>query len=99
MLPRHARRHTWMAWPPGLRASLDLPDAAALAAPGALLVQQCARDTLFPMEGMRGAVEKLERIYAKSGIPDRFAGTFHDAPHSFTPVMQAEAFAWLERWL
>jgi hypothetical protein len=99
MLPRHARRHTWMAWIPGLRAALDLPDAAALAAPGALLVQQCLRDTLFPMAGMRGAVEKLERIYAKAGIPDRFAGTFHDAPHSFTPAMQAEAFAWLERWL
>lgn len=99
MLPRHARRHTWMAWTPGLRASMDLPDAAALAAPGALLVQQCARDTLFPMEGMRGAVEKLERIYTKAGILDRFAGTFHDAPHSFTPVMQGEAFAWLERGL
>jgi dienelactone hydrolase len=99
MLPRHARRHTWMAWLPGLRASLDLPDAAALAAPGALLVQQCAQDTLFPMEGMRGAVDKLQRIHAKAGIPERFAGTFHDAPHSFTPAMQAEAFAWLERWL
>lgn len=99
MLPRHARRHTWMAWTPGLRASLDLPDAAALAAPSALLVQQCAQDTLFPMDGMRGAVEKLERIYAKARIPDRFAGTFHDAPHSFTPAMQAEAFAWLERCL
>lgn len=99
MLPRHARRHTWMAWTPGLLASLDLPDAAALTAPGALLVQQCARDTLFPAEGMRGAVETLERIYAKAGIPERFRGTFHDVPHSFPPPLQAEAFAWLERWL
>lgn len=99
MLPRHARRHTWMAWTPGLRASLDLADAAALTAPGALLVQQCLRDTLFPMDGMRAAVERLQAIYAKAGIPERFRGTFHDAPHSFTPAMQAEAFAWLERWL
>jgi dienelactone hydrolase len=99
MLPSHARRHTWMAWTPGLRASLDLPDAAALTAPGALLVQQCAHDPLFPMSGMRAAVERLQAIYAKAGIPARFRGTFHDAPHSFTPAMQAEAFAWLERWL
>lgn len=99
MLSRHARRHTWMAWIPGLRSSLDLPDAAGLVAPGALLVQQCLRDTLFPMEGMRGAVDQLERIYAKSGIPERFRGTFHDAPHSFLPAMQDEAIAWLERWL
>ncbi|MET0395396.1 MAG: hypothetical protein ABW277_01085 [Longimicrobiaceae bacterium] len=99
MVPAHARRHTWMAYTPGLRASLDLPDAAALLAPGALLVQQCARDTLFPMAGMRGAVDKLERIYAKAGIPERFRGVFHDEPHSFRPAMQDEAFAWLERWL
>lgn len=99
MVPAHARRHTWMAWVPGLRGSLDLPDAAALTAPGALLVQQAARDTLFPVEGMRAAVEKLERIYAKAGIPDRFRGAFYDEPHSFSPAMQADAFAWLQRWL
>lgn len=99
LLPNHARRHTWMAYTPGMYASLDLPDASALIAPGALLVQQCARDTLFPMSGMRGAIEKLERIYAKAGMPERFRGTFHDEPHSFPPQMQEEAFAWLERWL
>lgn len=96
MIPAHARRHTWMAWVPGLRASLELPDAAALVAPGALLVQQCARDTLFPAEGMRAAVDRLERIYAKAGIPERFRGAFYDEPHSFTPRMQDDAFAWLE---
>lgn len=99
MLPKHARRHTWMAFAPGLKASLDLPDVASLIAPGALLVQQCARDTLFPMSGMRGAVDKLEKIYAKAGIAERFRGTFYDEPHSFRPNMQEEAFAWFERWL
>jgi hypothetical protein len=88
-----------MAYTPGLRRSLDLPDVAALIAPGALLVQQAARDTLFPMTGMIGAVGKLSRIFAKAGLPERFRGTFHDAPHSFPPAMQDEAFAWLERWL
>lgn len=99
MVPAHARRHTWMAWAGGLRGALDLPDAAALTAPGALLVQQCARDTLFPRHGMYGALDWLERIYAKAGIADRFRGAFYDEPHSFTPRMQDDAFAWLERWV
>ena len=99
MFPLHARRHTWMAFVPGLGSVLDLPDVASLVAPGALLVQQCARDTLFPMSGMRGAVEKLDAVYARAGIPERFRGSFHDEPHSFTPGMQEEAFDWLERWL
>jgi dienelactone hydrolase len=99
MLPHHVRRHTWMAYTPGMYRSLDLPDMAALLAPGALLVQQCRRDTLFPLAGMQGAVAKLERIYARAGIPDRFFGAFYDEPHAFRPHMQEEAFAWLERWL
>jgi dienelactone hydrolase len=99
LLPNHIKSHTWMAYLPGLAASLDLPDVAALTAPGALLVQQCARDSLYPTAAMRSANEKLERIYAKAGIPERFRGVFHDEPHSFTPAMQDEAFAWLERWL
>jgi dienelactone hydrolase len=99
MLAHHARRHTWMAQAPGMRAALELPDEAALLAPGALLVQQCARDTLFPVDGMRRAVERLERIYAKAGVPERFRGVFHDEPHAFTRAMQEEAFEWLARWL
>lgn len=96
---RNHLRHTWMIYTPGLYRALDLPDAAGLHAPGALLVQQCRRDTLYPAAGMQGAVDKLARIYAKAGVPERFRGTFYDEPHSFKPPMQEEAFDWLERWL
>lgn len=98
-LRNHLRNHTWMVYIPGLYRWLDLPDAAALIAPGALLVQQCSRDSLYPLAGMKAAVEKLEQIYRKAGIPERFRGSFYDVPHSFNPEMQEEAFAWLERWL
>jgi dienelactone hydrolase len=96
---RNHIRHTWMVFVPGLYSALDLPDAAALHAPGALLVQQCRRDSLYPMAGMQGAVDKLTRIYAKAGIAERFRGTFYDDTHSFRPAMQEEAFDWLDRWL
>jgi dienelactone hydrolase len=99
MLRNHLRSHTWMAYTPGLYPSLDLPDVAALTAPGALLVQQCRRDHLFPMAGMQGAIDKLASIYRKAGLTERFRGTFYDEPHSFLPQAQEEAFAWLERWL
>ena len=96
---RNHVRHTWMVFIPGLYRSLDLPDAAALHAPGALLVQQCKRDSLYPLSGMEASVEKLTRLYAKAGIPERFRGTFYDEPHCFKPHMQEESFAWLDRWL
>jgi dienelactone hydrolase len=98
-LRNHLRSHTWMIYVPGLYGAMDLPDAAGLHAPGALLVQQCSRDALYPMSGMKGAVGKLAAIWKKAGIPERFQGTFHDVPHTFTPAMQEEAFAWIEKWI
>ncbi len=98
-LRNHLRSHTWMIYVPGLYPQLDLPDVAALHLPGALLVQQCGRDALYPMSGMKGAVDKLTRIYGKAGLPERFRATFYDVPHSFRPEMQEEAFAWLEKWI
>jgi dienelactone hydrolase len=83
-LPRHLR-HTWMVYVPGLHRDLDLPDVAALHAPGALLVQQCRRDHLFPLDGMEAAVAKLAAAYSQAGVPERFRGSFHDLPHSFPP--------------
>jgi hypothetical protein len=95
----HLRNHTWMIFIPGLYGAMDFPDVASLHAPGALLVQQCSRDLLYPMEAMQGAVNKLTRIYQKAGIRERFRGTFYDEPHSFKPDMQEETFEWLDRWL
>jgi dienelactone hydrolase len=99
MLAQYARRHTWMAYLPGIYTALDLPDMAALIAPGALMVQQCEHDGLFPRSGMQGALDKLQAVYAKAGIPERFRGVFYDEPHSFRPHMQEDAFAFFERWL
>lgn len=98
-LRNHLRHHTWMGFVPGLYASLDLPDVAALNAPRPLLVQQCRRDGLFPMAGMQGAVDQLGKIYGKAGASERFRGTFYDVKHSFLPNMQDEAFEWFDRWL
>jgi hypothetical protein len=96
---RHLRNHTWMIYAPGIYDAMDFPDIAALHAPGALLVQQCRRDLLYPLPAMQGAVDQLGRIYAKAGIPERFRGTFYDEPHVYRPHMQDETFDWFDRWL
>ncbi|MFA5058748.1 MAG: prolyl oligopeptidase family serine peptidase [Opitutaceae bacterium] len=99
LLRNHLHYHSWMTFIPGLYRSLDTPDMVSLHAPNALLVQQCTADGLYPMPAMEAAVEKLRKIYAKAGAPERFLGSFHAVPHSFTPPMQDETFAWFDRWL
>jgi len=72
---------------------------AALTAPRALMVQQCSRDGLFPLEGMKAAVAGIGRSFDKAGYSGNFAGRFYDAPHRFTLAMQDEAFSWLDQKL
>ena len=44
----------------------------------------------------RVAGRLLYELGLEEKIPERFRGAFHDVPHSFTPPMQDEAFAWLD---
>ena len=73
--------------------------AAALAAPRALLVLQCARDGLFPPAGMQESVEQIGALYRSAGAEGKFTGRFYDVPHIYSRPMQDDAFAWFDRQL
>ena len=99
MLRAHVDTHSWVHYLPELHRHLDWPDLASLAMPRALMVLQCSQDRLFPLAGMREAVDKIAAAYAKANCRDKFAGRYHDVPHKFTRAMQDQAFAWLDRHL
>lgn len=99
LLPSRVRSHSWAQFVPGLAASFELSDVVSIGMPAALYVQQCARDELFTYEGMQSACVKIERNYAKAGLPERFQSRFYDVPHQFNSAMQQDAFEWLSRWL
>ena len=99
MVRAHVDTHSFGHFLPGLARYLDLPDLAGCMAPKPLMVQYCARDPLYPLEGMKESERKIAAIYRKAGAPEMFRGRFHDERHTFSLDMQAEAFAWLDRWL
>jgi dienelactone hydrolase len=99
MIKAHVATHSFMHFLPGLAHFLDLPDLLGCMAPKPLMVQQCERDALYPLEGMKESVQKIEAIYDKCGAASMFQSRFYDQPHVFTIKMQEEAFAWLDRWL
>jgi dienelactone hydrolase len=99
LLQDRLRDHTYMVYVPGIARFLDLPDVAALTAPHPLLVQQCVKDPLYRLDGMRASCRRLSSIYASIGRSQRFASTFYDTYHEFNPTMQEEAFRWIDRWL
>lgn len=99
MIRAHMETHSFVHFVPALHRYLDLPDVAALRAPKPLLVLQCSRDGLFPLDGMEESVRKISDVYRKAGAADRFTGRFHDVPHCFDVTMQNEAFGWFDKLL
>jgi len=99
LMPAHVGSHSWAQVVPGLTGQLELSDVASIGMPGALMVMECARDELFPLEGMHATCQRLEAIYRKGNLGDKFAYRFYDVPHQFDGPMQADAIRWLDRWL
>jgi dienelactone hydrolase len=83
----------------GLYRDLDLPDLAALTAPRSLLVINGAKDSLFALEGVRAAFDKIAACFHKAGASDRQRCRMYDAPHEFNRQMQDEAYAWIAQSL
>jgi dienelactone hydrolase len=91
--------HTWMIYIPGIPLELDYPEILGLRVPAATLVQNNNDDQLFTLAEMHRADTMLGEVYSKADAADRYKCTFYPGPHKFDRPMQAEAFAWFERWL
>lgn len=94
---RHTIGHTKLV--PGLYRYLDYPDVASLALPRALLVINGSKDWLFELDGVKACFAKLAACYQKAGVPEKLRTRLYDTPHEFNSAMQAEAWAWLRKWL
>ena len=91
--------HTWMIYIPGLPAELDYPEIFGLRVPLPTMVLNNEEDDLFTLDEMRRADRILAEVFAKARASDRYKGSFYPGPHKFDRPMQAEAFAWFDRWL
>jgi hypothetical protein len=91
--------HTWMLYVPLLPNELDFPEILGLRVPLPTMVLNNRQDRLFTLSEMERADEILAQVYAKAGAPERYRCGFYDGPHKFDLEMQADAFAWFDRWL
>lgn len=99
MVKAHLDTHSFIHFVPHLHQWLDMPDVVSMAAPRPLLVQQCSKDGLFPLAGMKEAVDLIAKVYEKGGAKEQFTSRFYDVPHKFTKEMQDDAFAFLDKHL
>jgi dienelactone hydrolase len=91
--------HTWMIYIPLLPMELDFPEILGMRAPLPTLVLNDLADDLYTVNEMKEADRILAALYKKVGADDRYKCSFYPGPHKFDAAMQAEAFAWFDRWL
>ena len=91
--------HTWMLYVPLLPMDLDFPEILGLRVPLPTMVLNNLEDSLFTVPEMRRADAILGQVYEKAGGSDHYCCKFYAGPHKFDLEMQADAFAWFDRWL
>ena len=98
-LMNKAYTHTWMAYVPLLPKFLDFPEILGLRAPLSTMIQSCTEDDLYTLPEMQRADAMLQEVFAKASALQNYSGQFYPGGHKFDEAMQADAFAWLDRWL
>jgi len=99
-LKKHIRNtigHTKLV--PGLYRQMDYPDVASLAMPRPMLYMSGSQDGLFHLDSVKASFATLNACYAKAGVPDHCRTRMYDSPHQFNDEMQAEAWAWLDKYV
>jgi dienelactone hydrolase len=91
--------HTWMVYVPLLPGELDFPEILALRVPLPAMVMNCTEDQLFSLDEVRRSEKMLKAIYRKAGASGRFDFRYYPGGHKFDAPMQADAFAFFDRWL
>ena len=57
------------------------------------------QDQLYTLPEMQRSDEILREVYQIAGASDAYQAKFYDGEHKFDAAMQADAFAWFDRWL
>ncbi len=91
--------HTWMTYVPLLPKDLDFPEILALRAPAPTMVLDCRQDPLYTLAEMQRADAIIAETFKRANASDRYRAIYYDGGHKFDRAMQADAFAWFDRFL
>jgi dienelactone hydrolase len=94
------RQHGVYYFAYGLLKHFDSEGVLALIAPRPFLALTGDLDAGSPADGIRVLEDRVGRVYAALGAPERFRSVLYpDVGHSYTPAMRAAMLDWFDRWL
>lgn len=96
---RDGINHGFAMYVPGMLDVCDLDALVATVAPRPFLLTAGETDPIFPIDGVRSLVAKVQHHYTQEGVPEQFQAIVFPAGHSFPNDVKREAYAFLDRWL
>ncbi len=94
------RQHGIYYFTNGLLKHFDSEGVLALIAPRPYLALTGDLDSGSPADGIKILEQKVGRIYAVLGVPERFRSILYPGlGHVYTAEMRSEVLAWFARWL
>jgi hypothetical protein len=74
----------------------DIAELVSLAAPRPLLIENGTRDPLYTLDVVKEQYQRVERLYAMLGIPERVDLDLFEGEHKWSGD---KAYDWVDRWL
>jgi dienelactone hydrolase len=96
---RDSINHNFAAYVPGMLEVGDMDILATALAPRPFLLTAGESDPIFPIDGVRSLVEKARHVYAEKEASESFQAILFPFGHAFSEEIQAQAYAFLDRWL
>jgi len=81
---------------PGILRYAEMYDVASLIAPRPLLVESGTKDSIFPVQAVLKAYEKVGRVYELLGAEERLDKDIFGGRHQ---ISGKKAYDWLRKWL
>jgi dienelactone hydrolase len=96
---RDGVNHNFAAYTPGFLNIGDSDVLVSTLAPTPLLMTAGTQDWIFPIDGVRKIAAAATSAYTEAGKLEAFRFREFAGGHGFPVEVQAEAYAWLDRWL
>lgn len=96
---RDGINHNFAMFTNGFLRYGDIGDLVCNIAPKPFMMINGAKDSIFPIDGVRDIADKASEEYKKHSASDSFKSIIFEGAHSFPDDIRSEAYDWLDRFL
>ncbi len=96
---KHGGNHCICNHLPGIVHEMEEFEIIGLNAPRPFMFGNGAKDTIFPIAGVRETYERIQNLYSLVATKDRVRSVEADEPHGWSQPLREACYGWMNLWL